>query len=232
MLKKFTALVALLAAMSVLAACGTNDDASQQETQTAANGDTFNDADVAFATDMIQHHAQALSMVDLTMGRRLDPEVQQLAEDIREAQGPEIEQMTGWLTDWDQPIPETVRDHANAHGDGEMEMDSDMPGMMSSEEMSDLEASRRRAVPADVARDDARAPRWRDRDGPDRAVRGQPLGCPRSGRDDRVGTAGGDLEDGEPARILTTRNYERSGPSRGSGSSRSLARSHGGGGGI
>lgn len=139
MLKKFTVLATLLAVMSVLAACGNNDDATQQETQTASNGDTFNDADVAFATDMIQHHAQALAMVDLTLNRDLDPEVQQLAEDIREAQGPEIEQMTDWLTDWDQPIPETVRDHVNAHGDGDMEMDSDMPGMMSSEEMSDLE---------------------------------------------------------------------------------------------
>ncbi len=141
MFKKLTTLVALLAATSVLAACGESDDSSQQDTQTAANGDTFNDADVEFATDMIQHHAQALSMVDLTMGRRLDPEVQQLAEDIRAAQGPEIEQMTDWLTDWDQPIPETVRDHANAHGEGDTEMDTDMPGMMSPEEMADLEAA-------------------------------------------------------------------------------------------
>ena len=29
----------------------------------------------AFATDMLPHHAQALSMVDLTLGRKLDPEV-------------------------------------------------------------------------------------------------------------------------------------------------------------
>jgi len=142
MLKKFTALTALLAAMSVLAACGGNDDAPDPETHTAANGDEFNDADVEFASDMIQHHAQALAMVDLTTGRQLDPEVQQLAEDIRAAQAPEIEQMTDWLTDWDQPIPETVRDHANAHGDGEMEMESDMPGMMSAEEMAELEAAK------------------------------------------------------------------------------------------
>jgi len=43
---------------------------------------------------MIQHHAQALSMVDLTMDRRLDPEVQALADDIRAAQAPEIERMS------------------------------------------------------------------------------------------------------------------------------------------
>lgn len=142
MFKKFTLCAALLAAMSVLAACGNNDESSEPETQTAANGEEFNDADVEFATEMIQHHAQALAMVDLTMGRQLDPPVQQLAEDIREAQGPEIEQMTTWLTDWDQPIPETMRNHANAHGDGEMDMDSEMPGMMSAEKMAELEAAK------------------------------------------------------------------------------------------
>ena len=141
MLKKFTALAALLTAMALLTACGNNDDSSQQERQKAANGAEYNDADVEFASDMIQHHAQALAMVDLTMGRQLDPRVQQLAENIREAQGPEIEQMTDWLTDWDQPIPETVRDHGNAHGDGEMEMDPDMPGMMSADQMAALEAA-------------------------------------------------------------------------------------------
>jgi len=143
MLKKYTALAGLLAALSMLAACGNDDDESEHEIHTAANGDRFNDADVTFATDMIQHHAQALAMVDLTIGRQLDPEVQQLAEDIRMAQGPETERMTDWLTDWDQPIPETVRDHANAHGDGDgdMDMNSDVPGMMSAEEMAELEAA-------------------------------------------------------------------------------------------
>ncbi len=140
MTTKLIALVTLLATLLALSACGGDGDEPAPESHTAANGDVFNDADVDFATDMIQHHAQALQMVDLTLGRRLDPAVQALAEEIRMAQSPEIEQMTTWLTDWDQPIPETVRDHANAHGDG-MEMDSDLPGMMSAEEMSELEAA-------------------------------------------------------------------------------------------
>lgn len=108
-----------------------------------ATGHGFNDTDVSFATDMIQHHAQALQMVDLTLGRDLDPEVVELAEDIRAAQTPEIEKMADWLQDWDKPVPETVRDHANAHGDGSaMEHAADMPGMMSAEEMHDLEAAK------------------------------------------------------------------------------------------
>jgi uncharacterized protein (DUF305 family) len=131
-MKKMLRLAALLTtAALILTGCG-ND---QPET---AGSRPFNDADVTFATEMIQHHAGALQMVDMTMGRDLDPKVAALAEEIRAAQAPEIETMTDWLQDWDQPIPETVRDHANAHGEG-MEMDPDMPGMMTSEELEALE---------------------------------------------------------------------------------------------
>jgi uncharacterized protein (DUF305 family) len=108
----------------------------------ASDGKGHNDADVDFAGDMIQHHAQALEMVDLTLGRELDPEVADLSEQIRAAQAPEIEKMADWLEEWDEPVPPTSRDHANAHAEehGEsMEMDSDMPGMMSADEMAALE---------------------------------------------------------------------------------------------
>jgi uncharacterized protein (DUF305 family) len=142
--RKLTVLVAAAAALLALAGCGSNDTDPQTSTTTAANGDEFNDADVRFATDMIPHHAQALQMVDLTMGRSLDPQVASLTEDIRDAQAPEIQTMTDWLTAWDKPIPETPRDHANAGHDGTdgMGMSGDeMPGMMSSEELDELEAA-------------------------------------------------------------------------------------------
>lgn len=143
-------LTAALMTTLTLAGCGSDEpDGEASQVQTAANGDEFNAADVEFATEMVQHHAQALQMVDLTMPRRLDPQVQRLAEGIRAAQATEIEQMTDWLTDWDQPIPETVRDHANAHNDsgaesgadGGMEPEAEMPGMLSAEQMAELEAA-------------------------------------------------------------------------------------------
>ncbi|QWF23713.1 DUF305 domain-containing protein [Nocardioides sp. LMS-CY] len=148
-LRRTATALALTAALGVsLAACGDDADTADgpSGTRTATNGDVFNTADVSFATEMIQHHAQALSMVDLADGRPLDPEVQQLTEDIRAAQGPEIETMSDWLTAWDQEIPETMRDHSNAGHDmgGDMSdrmdgMDSDMPGMMSPDEMDELQ---------------------------------------------------------------------------------------------
>jgi len=142
--KKLTALLALAAALFALAGCGSNDADPQSTTQTAPNGDEFNAADVTFATDMIPHHAQALQMVDMTMGRSLDPEVAALTEDIRDAQTPEIEAMTQWLTAWGKPIPETPRDHTNAGHDGMSGMDmsgDEMPGMMSSDELAELDAA-------------------------------------------------------------------------------------------
>jgi len=112
--------------------------------ESSTDGNAYNDADVDFASDMIQHHAQALQMVDLTLGRKLDAEVVTVTEQIRAAQAPEIEKMADWLEDWDQPVPETSRDHANAHAQehGEsVEMDTDMPGMLSAKELETLESA-------------------------------------------------------------------------------------------
>ena len=127
---------ALTAALLLLAGCGsdTEDSAAPEPSKTEHNS-----ADVSFATDMLPHHAQALSMVDLTLERKLDPEVADLAEQIRNTQVPETETMVDWLNEWGEPVPETSRDHVNADSHGGPETDSDMPGMMSGEEMQALE---------------------------------------------------------------------------------------------
>lgn len=62
---------------------------------------THNDADVAFAQGMIPHHQQAVEMSDMLLAKLgIDPKVVTLANQIKAAQGPEIEKMQGWLTDW------------------------------------------------------------------------------------------------------------------------------------
>lgn len=139
--RALSALTVTAALALTAAACG-NDDASTT-TSSEVSPTEHNDADVAFASNMLQHHAQALSMVDLTIDRPLDPAVQQLAEQIREAQAPEIETFTDWLTDWDEEIPETMRDHSNAGHDmddmDESMNEENMPGMMTSDDMGALE---------------------------------------------------------------------------------------------
>jgi uncharacterized protein (DUF305 family) len=132
-------LAGLLLAAPALIACGDDQDGGDPggATHTAASGAKYNDADVAFASDMIPHHAQATEMVNLARTRGLDPEVQAIAEEILAAQSVEVETMVDWLTDWGEPIPPTSQDHANAHGEG-MEMDTDLPGMMSEDRMAEL----------------------------------------------------------------------------------------------
>ena len=138
---------AALGLLMTLSACGGEDGTEKRPKLSATE---HNQADVAFATGMIPHHAQAMSMVDLTEDRKLDPEVQELANQISTAQGPEIQTMSGWLQEWGEEVPPTMRDHVNGghegHGDEESSMsdsmegmDHDMPGMMSGEDMDALE---------------------------------------------------------------------------------------------
>ncbi|MHA6782614.1 DUF305 domain-containing protein [Pseudonocardia saturnea] len=56
-------------------------------------------ADVAFVTQMIPHHRQALEMAALAPGRAADPRVLAVAERIDAVQGPEIAVLEAWLRD-------------------------------------------------------------------------------------------------------------------------------------
>lgn len=87
-----------------------------------------NDADVAFATDMIPHHAQAVTMAKMVPTRASSQQVKDLATQIQAAQDPEIKLMSGWLEAWGEPVPAAGE---MQHGDG----------MMSMEEMGQLETA-------------------------------------------------------------------------------------------
>lgn len=133
---------ALLAGSLVLSACSGGDSsgsASASSTSVAAEA-TFNTADVMFAQMMIPHHQQAIEMAQLTADRSTNPEVLDLAARIEAAQGPEIEQLTGWLEDWGQDTASASMDMGDMDMGGDMG-GMDMGGMMSSEDMASLEAA-------------------------------------------------------------------------------------------
>ncbi len=115
-------LLAALAAAALLSACGSDDD-------------SHNPTDVAFAQGMIPHHAQAIEMIDLLLAKNgVDPQVAELAEQIKAAQAPEIEAMTSWLEEWDEDVPPTT-------GMESMDDMSSMEGMMTEQDMGDLAAA-------------------------------------------------------------------------------------------
>lgn len=138
-----------LGAALTLTACGADETDPGATTSQDEQAD-HNKTDVAFASDMIPHHAQALEMVEMTEGRTLDPEVRQLTDDIRAAQAPEIELMSGWLKDWDEEVPDSMSGHDmgdhDGMGDDDMGGDDDsdrqMPGMMSDDDMRGLDHAR------------------------------------------------------------------------------------------
>lgn len=78
------------------------------------------DADVMFASMMIVHHEQAIEMSDIVLAASgIDPAVTALAQRIKAAQGPEIEQLEGWLDEWG--VGSDDRDASGMdHGDGMM----------------------------------------------------------------------------------------------------------------
>lgn len=135
MLRKTLAATALTVTAALgLTACA--DDTSDPGPAAGSEASSqFNDADVNFAQQMIPHHQQAVEMAELAADRAANDEVRQLAEDVEAAQGPEIETMTGWLQAWEQEVPSGSMDHGDmGHGSSDA-----MPGMMSAEEMADLE---------------------------------------------------------------------------------------------
>ncbi len=103
--------LALLAALAAPALAQTDAPSAEalealywQRQQAATQ--RFTDADVAFMTGMIGHHAQALIMSEMAERNGAGPAVRRLAARIDNAQRDEIETMQRWLRDRGQPVPE------------------------------------------------------------------------------------------------------------------------------
>lgn len=132
-MRKFFALLAALIALTLVGACGDNGmdhGSSKSDSSTKEAGD-HNAADVTFAKEMIPHHAQAIDMAKLAATRASSPRIKALAQKIETAQDPEIKILSAWLTKWGEEVPATDMGSMGGHGS--------MPGMMSAEEMADME---------------------------------------------------------------------------------------------
>ncbi len=145
-----TRLVLPVMASSVLLlnGCGSADDpapgtagtpgvsATVSSAATGQDVEPNNTVDVDFAAGMIPHHGQAIEMADLALTKAKNAKVKDFAERVKAAQAPEITTLSGMLTSWGEPVPAATGHSASMpgmdHGDG---------GMMSAEQMSDLEAA-------------------------------------------------------------------------------------------
>jgi uncharacterized protein (DUF305 family) len=122
-----------LAALLTMTACSGSDNKSATSGTSSAGSSAaanstpatgaHNQADVTFAQGMIPHHEQhCIQMSDIILGKQgIDPRVVQLANQIKAEQGPEIQQMKSWLSQWGQPTTSMA------------------PGMMSDQDMTALQ---------------------------------------------------------------------------------------------
>ncbi|MGE2732404.1 DUF305 domain-containing protein [Mycolicibacterium vaccae] len=145
-----TAIVGAIAAAALVLSGCSSDNSNTTETTTADHGThqqhetsapaadappaehdaTHNDADATFARDMVPHHEQAVVMSDIVLAKDdVDPRVRDLATRIKDAQGPEIETMQGWLTEWQVPPADPHAHHGADHAD---------MGMLSDDELNRL----------------------------------------------------------------------------------------------
>jgi len=119
--RKLLTVVLAVATVATIAGCGAAPDPNRH-----------NNADIAFAQQMIPHHRQAVHMAELAPQRAGGQPVKQLATAIQAAQQPEIDQMTAMLKSWH--APETAQggmpDLPGTGDDSRPDMRRpDMPGM-------------------------------------------------------------------------------------------------------
>jgi uncharacterized protein (DUF305 family) len=125
-----TAAITLTALLALAGCTGTAGNGGMDNMpgmgSSASPAADVNNADMQFTMMMIPHHEQAVEMADMILAKDgIDERVITLAEQIKAAQGPEIELMESWLDDWGAPM-------------GDMD-GMDHGGMMSGADMQALE---------------------------------------------------------------------------------------------
>ena len=133
---RLAALFAAVAAAMFLSSCGGSspdgnaDHKTTDEPVITGQPAGYNADDVAFATNMIPHHQQAVDLSALVPDRTTNAELQQLAQQISAAQQPEIEVMKVFLVQWKEN-PDASSGHAG-HG-------NTMAGMVDEATMTKLQ---------------------------------------------------------------------------------------------
>ena len=132
-------LAAVLTAAALPAAAQEHPAAVRARADSVRN--PWTEADARFMSGMIPHHAQAIRMARWAPTNGAGPELQALAARIINAQQDEILVMQRWLGDRNQPVPEADPAGLRMVIGGE-EHHHLMPGMLTPEQLGQLEAAR------------------------------------------------------------------------------------------
>lgn len=117
-----------------LVGCSTNTSSHMDTMMTPSSATGASAEDAMFAQMMIPHHEQAVEMADLAQSRASDPFIRELAQQIRAAQQPEIDEMSSWLAEWGMPVMSGA-EAMGAHGG------HGMSGMLTDDQLEQLAGS-------------------------------------------------------------------------------------------
>jgi len=121
--------------------CGSRRSAVLHATPPGLGRLPYSDADVEFMSGMIPHHAQAVVMAGWAPSHGARPDVAVFCERIVVGQRDEIETMRTWLSDRGLPVPDPTSTRHKMTMNG-MTHEMLMPGMLTDEEMAELDKAR------------------------------------------------------------------------------------------
>ena len=101
----------------------------------------YSPADVEFMQGMIPHHAQAVLIAGWAASHGARSDIRILCERLVVGQRDEIESMRTWLRDRGEPVPDARATHHRMKMNG-VEHDMLMPGMLTAEELAQLDKAR------------------------------------------------------------------------------------------
>jgi uncharacterized protein (DUF305 family) len=101
----------------------------------------YSEADVEFMSGMIPHHAQAVLIATWAASHGARPDLRTMCERIVVSQRDEIDTMRNWLRDRGEPVPAADATHHRMKMNG-MEHDMLMPGMLTAEDLAQLDKAR------------------------------------------------------------------------------------------
>lgn len=94
-------------------------------------------ADVAFLTELMHRDAALLNLLDVGLGRELDPEVAAVTDQLRVDMTARIEASADQLESWGEKVPRTVRDHGFEHSTDQHDIPT-LDGMPTGEDVQRL----------------------------------------------------------------------------------------------
>ena len=122
-------LLASLLLLAAVTACG----ASSTDDAPTANRAT----DLAFVTELMHRDAALLNLLDVGLGRRLDPALVAATDQLRVDAIARIEAASDQLESWGEEVPKTVRDHGFEHSSDAHDIPS-LDGMPTGEDLQRL----------------------------------------------------------------------------------------------